>query len=108
MSEAPGLATRALLLPRSQPAPRVARGRRLLKPTLALDETRNRFHARTGAQVGEDERPLAAHALGVAFHHRQRGTDMRRQVRLVDDEQIRAGDAGSTLARDFLALGDVD
>jgi hypothetical protein len=33
---------------------------------------------------------------------------MRRQVGLVDDEQIRAGDAGAALARDLLALGHVD
>src|SRR5207245_11665208 len=31
-----------------------------------------------------------------------------REVDLVDDEQVRARDARSTLARDLLALGDVD
>ncbi len=36
------------------------------------------------------------------------GADMRGEIGLVDDEQIGAGDAGTALARDFLALADAD
>src|SRR5437763_450449 len=36
------------------------------------------------------------------------GTDVRRQVDLVDDEQVRARDARSALARDLLPLRHVD
>ena len=44
----------------------------------------------------------------VAFHHQQVGTDMRCEIDLVDHEQVRVGDAGASLARDLVALGDVD
>ena len=44
---------------------------------------------------------LAHHALDV-------GADERRQVGLVDHQQVGAGDAGAALARDVVARGDVD
>jgi hypothetical protein len=38
--------------------------------------------------------PIAAHAPRVAFHHAEIGADQRREVDLVDHQEIGAGDAG--------------
>src|SRR5258707_1269695 len=46
------------------------------KPALVLDETGDLVDALAGAQIAEDERPRAAHALGVALHPRQRSADV--------------------------------
>ena len=59
-------------------------------------------------QPGEQERAVAAHAPRVPLHDLERGADMRRQVRLVDDQQVGASDRRAALARDLLAGGDVD
>ncbi len=48
------------------------------------------------------------HAPGVPVHHLEAGTDQRGKVDLVDDQEIRAGDAGTALARDLLAGRDID
>ena len=61
-----------------------------------------------GEAVGEDERPLAAHRPRVALHHLQVGADVRREVGLVDDQEVGARDAGPALAWDLVALSDVD
>ena len=45
---------------------------------------------------------------GIALHHLERGADVRREVDLVDDQQIRLGDARPALARDLVAGSDVD
>ena len=55
---------------------------------LALDEADHAVEALAGLQVGEDERPLAAHLPRVAVHHLERGADHRREVDLVDHQQI--------------------
>src|SRR5262245_58525043 len=83
-------------------------GVRLAEATLALEETRDGRHALSSFQIAEDERPLATHALGVACHDAERSADMRGEVRLVDDQQVRAGDAWAALARNFFTLGDID
>ena len=54
-------------------------------------------------QIGEDEGPLAAHLARVAVHHLEVGADQRREIDLVDDQQVGAGDAGPALARDLVA-----
>ena len=59
-------------------------------------------------EIGEDEGPLLAHLAGIALHHLEAGADERGQVDLVDDEKVRAGDAGPALARDLVARGHVD
>ena len=46
--------------------------------------------------------------LRVAAHHREVGADQRRQVGLVDHQQVGAGDAGPALARHLVAAGHVD
>src|SRR4029079_9020493 len=42
------------------------------------------------------------------LHHLQRGADMRRQIGLVDDQEIRPRDAGAALGGNLVAGGDVD
>ena len=58
------------------------------EPALFLDEARDLFDALAFAQIGEDEGPAAAHPLRLAFHRLQRSPDMRRQIDLVDHQQI--------------------
>src|SRR5262245_25862175 len=74
----------------------------------ALDKGCHHSCALASFEVGEDERPLPAHAAGIALHHLKGCPDVRGEVGLVDDEQIGAGDAGATLARDLLALCHID
>ncbi len=50
----------------------------------------------------------AAHLLGVAVHHLERGADIGREIDLVDDEQVGARDAGPALGRDLVAGRDID
>src|SRR5262245_14139402 len=90
--------------------PPEAGARRLasVQTALALDKAGDGRDALAGLQIGEDERPLAAHALGVALHDGQGRPHMRGEVGLVNDQQIRAGDAGAALARDLFALRDID
>ena len=47
-------------------------------------------------------------AVASRCHHVEVGADVRRQVDLVDDEQIAARHARAALARDLVAAGDVD
>ena len=56
----------------------------------------------------EDRRSLAAHARGVALHHSEIGPDVRREIGLVDHEQVGLRDARAALARHLVAPGDVD
>src|SRR3954462_14776945 len=78
------------------------------EPAGLLDEARHRLDALAGAQVREHERARAPHPPGVLLHDEEARADMRREVDLVDDEKVGAGDAGPALARDLLAAGDVD
>src|ERR1022692_398462 len=65
----------------------------------ALDhETDDRVGASTCLQIGEYEGPLAAHQPCVAIHDFQRRAHHRREVDLVDDEQVGLGNAGAALA----------
>ena len=50
----------------------------------------------------------AAHLLGVALHHLERGADIGREIDLVDDQEIGARDAGPALRRNLVAGRDVD
>ena len=60
------------------------------------------------AQVGHHERARAAHSLGVALHDIERGAHIRREIDLVDHQEIGAGDAGPALGRDLIAGCDID
>ena len=72
------------------------------------DESDDFRQALTGFHVAEDERTCAALHLGIMRHDVERGADHRRQIDLVDDQQIGLGDARAALARDLLAGCDVD
>ena len=58
--------------------------------------------------AGEDIRPLAAHALGVALHDLERCADMGGEIGLVDDQQIGTRDARAPFSRNFFAASDID
>ena len=60
-------------------------------------------HADAVADLRELERALAAHPARVAVHDLERGADVGREVDLVDDEEVGAGDARAALARDLVA-----
>src|SRR5216683_6367143 len=78
------------------------------EPAFVFDEARDRVDAASGSEVGEHERAGAAHAFGIALHDFERGADVRRKIDLVDDQEIRAGDAGAALGGNLVAGGDVD
>ncbi|GHU29345.1 hypothetical protein FACS189497_07150 [Betaproteobacteria bacterium] len=62
----------------------------------------------TTLEVGEHKRALATHFPGVARHHFERRPHQRREVDLVDHEQIGAGDARAALARNLVTSGHID
>src|SRR4029077_13891921 len=92
--------------PPGAPASRWAAGS--LNQTLALDKADDRVEALPGLDVGEYERALAAHFPRVALHHLERSADHRREVDLVDDQEVRLHDPGPAFPRDLVAGGDVD
>ena len=59
-------------------------------------------HACAVSQGAELERTACAHPGGVPLHHAQIGANMGREVSFIDDQHVRAGDRGATLAGDFL------
>src|SRR5437867_1003527 len=75
---------------------------------VVADPGEDRIDSLTRLEVCEHEGAPAAHPARVALHDGQVGADVRCQVDLVDEEQVRAHDAGPALARDLLALRDVD
>src|SRR5205823_1219980 len=77
-------------------------------PARPLDELRDLPDALAGPDIGEDERSLGAHPARVAIHHLEIGPDKRREVDLIDHEQIAARDPRSTLAGDLVTRRDVD
>ena len=79
-----------------------------LEHALRLDEGNDALEAFARLEVREHERPRAAHALRVAVHDLERGADHRREIDLVDDQQVALGDAGAALARDLVAGRHVD
>src|SRR5262245_21783322 len=71
--------------------------------TLASDPRDDVLQSVARLQVGEDERPRPAHHPCVARHHAEIGAHVRREIDLVDDQQVRSCDAGAALARDLVA-----
>src|SRR4029078_4413906 len=49
-----------------------------------------------------------AHTEACALHGGDVGVDIGREVDLVDDQKVAADDSGAALARDVIAVGDVD
>lgn len=58
--------------------------------------------------LGKDERSISPHFPGVTLHHCQIRPDGRRQIGLIDDQEVRLGQAGPTLSRYFVAPGDIN
>src|ERR1700722_608495 len=85
---------------------RLARSR--LQPAFSDNELDDLIDTFPGFQIGEDKTPFAAHAFSVAVHHLEARADQRRQIDLVDDQQVGSGNPRAALARDFIAGGDVD
>ena len=90
--------------PRSSAGGR-ARGRRRAARAPSRRRARRRRRSRSDERVHR-QRVAAAARLGE--HPLDVGADVRREVGLVDDEQVGAGDAGAALARDVVAGRDVD
>src|ERR1700678_3541514 len=78
------------------------------KPALEAQEGHNRFHPFPYFHVREHEGTALAHHEGVRRHDLERGADVRREIDLVDHEQVRARYARAAFARYFLAARDVD
>src|SRR3546814_5793832 len=64
----------------------------LRQPAGPEDEAGDLGDALLGLQVGEDEGPLAAHLFRIAVHHFQRRADQRREIDLVDHQQVRSSE----------------
>src|SRR5207237_507047 len=56
----------------------------------------------TGLEIREHDRLAAADGRGVELHDVEVRPHIRRQIDLVDDEEVAAGDARASLARDFV------
>src|SRR3981081_1928784 len=82
--------------------------RRRAETALGLDKAYNAVEAFALPEIGHDKRPFATHPPGVGVHFLQRCADMRREVNLVDDEKVRAGDGGATFRGNLGARSDVD
>ena len=59
-------------------------------------------------QICKNKWTGATHAAGVTIHHLERRAHMRGKIDLIDDQQVGARDAGSTLARNLVAARHVD
>src|SRR5262245_22005497 len=84
------------------------RGDRMLVQQLSSNPPYDLFQACAILEVREDEWPLPAHQLGVARHDVEARPDVRREIDLVDHEEIRTRHARTAFTRDFVASGDVD
>src|SRR5215210_2455101 len=62
-----------------------------------FDEAHYGIKTGGGFQIREYERPRAAHLLRVALHDFERGAHQRREIDLVDHEEVGLGDTGPTL-----------
>lgn len=67
----------------------------MLQPLPTLDHRKNR-------------RTPLSHLGGIPLHNLQIRTHNLRQIDLVDDQQIRARDAGASLARHLVPARDID
>src|SRR5439155_11693935 len=65
---------------------------------LSRHPTRDRVRAGALAQVGKHEGPLAAHPPAVLVHDLQGCAHRRRQIGLVDNQQVRLRNPRTTLA----------
>src|ERR1700688_2022288 len=78
------------------------RGPYLGQPARTHQEVGDLGNPVTRLEVGEEEGPRAPHLAGIAVHHAEVGTDVGGEIDLVDDEEVRARDAGPAFARDLV------
>ena len=86
----------------------VAAGGRGRAGIWAADPLRDRRRALGRRERHEHRRQVAALRRGVPLHDAEIGVHQVRDVDLVDHEQVRAGHAGTALARHLVAAGDVE
>ena len=60
-------------------------------------------NSNASTNIGEHERPLTAHPLGISIHHFETGADHRCEINLINDKQIAFGYAWAAFARNFVA-----
>src|SRR5579872_904609 len=75
---------------------------------ITLDPGDHVVEAVAGLQVREDDRFAIADRRRVPAHHAEVRSHVRREIDLVDDEEIAAGHPGTALARHLVAAGHVD
>ena len=54
------------------------------------------------ADIGKHKRPFSPHTAAIPVHNSEISSYMRRQINLVDHQQIATGDTGATFTRDFI------
>ena len=54
-----------------------------------MDQLHQVVHALTGFAIGEDERSIVSHKLGISIHNLEGSTDVGSQVGFVDDQDVR-------------------
>ena len=59
-------------------------------------------------KIGENEWPPAAHFFRIALHDLEARSHMGGQIDLVNDQKIRAGDAGAAFTRDLVPCRDIN
>src|SRR4051812_35968824 len=84
-SPCPPLLLRVLRVPPSLSAG----GACCCEPAALLDEAHDLVDRLARADIGEQERPQAAHLVRITVHHLEAGADMRREVDLVDHQKVR-------------------
>src|ERR1700746_2241976 len=75
---------------------------------LVFDPGHDRVQAEGIAQICEYKWQVASHFPRVALHDFERGTHVRSKINFIYYKQVRASDSGTALARNLIALGDVD
>jgi len=68
----------------------------------------HRLNALSTAAIGEQHRFAIARGEALALHGVNIGPDIRSEVDLVDDQEIAIDDSGTALARDIVAVGDIN
>src|SRR5271168_1602934 len=82
---------------------------RLRRPRyLFFEPLHNAVESHLAPQIREHKRPLSAHFFRIALHHFQRRAHIGSQVYLINHQQVGPHDAGTALARNFVALGHVN
>src|SRR5262245_57367887 len=61
-----------------------------------------------GLAICEQERLAAAHKVRIAFHDVEARTDVRREISLVDDQDVRLSNPWPVLARDLVTRSNVN